>query len=43
MAPTLSKSHMVVTVSNATCTPISENTGEIDLATYGEARRVSIP
>jgi len=30
-------------VSNATHTPISKNTGGIDLATYGEAPRVSIP
>jgi len=34
---------MVVTVSNATHTPIHENTGGIDLATYGKARGVSIP
>jgi len=37
------KSHVVVMVSNATRTPIRENTGGIDLATYREARRVSIP
>ena len=44
VAPPLSKSHVVVTVSNyATRTPISENTGGIDQATYGEARGVSIP
>jgi len=43
MAPPLSKSHVVVTVSNATCTPICENTGGNDLATYEEAHRVSIP
>ena len=39
----LSKSHVVVTVSNATRTPIHENTGGIDLATYGEACGVNIP
>ena len=43
VAPPLSKSHVVVTVSNATRTPIRENTGGIDLASYGEARGVSIP
>jgi len=43
VAPSLSKSHAVVTVSNATHAPISENTGGIDLATYREARGVSIP
>jgi len=43
VAPPLSKSHMVVTVSNATRTPIHENTGGIDLAMYGEVRGVSIP
>ena len=40
VAPPLSKSHVVVTVSNATRTAIRENTGGIDLATYGEARGV---
>ena len=39
----LSKSHVVVTVNNATRTPICENGGGIDLATYIEARGVSIP
>jgi len=43
VAPPLAKSHVVVTVSNATRTPIRENTGGIDLATYGEARGVKIP
>ena len=43
VAPPLSKSHVVVTVSNATRTPIRENTGGIDLATYREAHGVSIP
>ena len=43
MAPPLSKSHVVVTVSNATRTPIRKNTGGIDLATYEEAHGVSIP
>ena len=43
VAPPLSKSHVVVTVSNATRTPIHENTGGINLAMYGEAHRVSIP
>ena len=43
VAPPPSKSHMVVMVSNATHTPKCENTGGIDLATYREARGVSIP
>jgi len=43
VTPPLSKSHVVVTVSNATCTSIRENTGGIDLAMYGEAHGVSIP
>ena len=43
VAPPLSKSHVVVTVSNTTRTLVRENTGGIDLATYGEARGVSIP
>ena len=43
VAPPLSKSHVVVTVSNATRTAIRENTGGIDLATYGEACGVSTP
>jgi len=43
MAPPFLKSHVVVTVSNTTRTPIRETTGGIDLATYREARRVSIP
>ena len=43
VAPPLLKSHVVVTVCNATRTPIRENTGGIDLATYGETRGVIIP
>jgi len=42
VAPPLSKSRVVVTVSNATRAPIRENTGGIDLAMYGEACGVSI-
>ena len=42
-APPLSELHIVVMVSNATRTHIRENTGGTDLATYGEARGVSIP
>ena len=34
---------VAVTVSNETRTPKRENTGGIDLATYGEAHGVSIP
>jgi len=43
VAPPLSKSHVVVTVSNTSRTPLPKNTGGIDLAMYGEARGVSIP
>jgi len=43
VAPPCLKSHVVVTVSNATHTHIREDTGGINLATYGEARGVSIP
>ena len=43
VAPPLSKSRVIVMASNTTRTPIHENTGGIDLATYGEARGVSIP
>ena len=43
VAQPLSKSHVVVTVSNDNHTPIRENTGRTDLATYGEVRGISIP
>jgi len=43
VAPSLSKSHVVVTVSNETRTPIHENTDRINLAMYEEAHGVSIP
>ena len=43
VAPPLLKLHVVVTVSNATRTPVCKNTGRIDLATQEEAHGVSIP
>jgi len=43
VAPPLSKLHVVVMVSNATRTPICENTGGIDLAMYRELHGVGIP
>jgi len=43
VTPPLSKSHVLVMVSNASRTPMCENTGGIDLAMYREVRGISIP
>ena len=43
VTPPLSKSHMIVTVSKESRTPICENTGAIDLAMYEKVSKVSIP
>jgi len=43
VSPPISKLHVVVMVSNATRTHISENTGGIDLATYKVAHGLGIP
>ena len=43
VVPPLSKSHVVVKVSNATRTQIHGNTGRVYLATHEEAHGVNIP